>query len=336
MAPTLSPLSPALPLLLALLCATTGLGAQGGPCELPPQEWCRSWDSALHCGALGLCARLAWAPPGSDICKDFVTLLVHMANESATKVAVESFLRRECAALPVPSMVTPCQNLVHEYLELLVTDLQEHLKPSWVCGRLDLCPGGAPALPPLGALSTRLKVAVPLPQCWLCRTMVSRLEATVPVERVAAVASGLCHLLPLPLTGACQCLAQRYTALLLERLLGQLGPRVLCRFLRACGEGDTRDPLLLPPPEPPLRDDEEAASPDGDFAKKPPVTSGWQLGDTREPPAACAGTQEMGQGPPALSPKLGPCALGPIYWCSSPGAALRCQALQHCQEHIWA
>ncbi|KAM9368613.1 pulmonary surfactant-associated protein B [Phaethornis superciliosus] len=300
---SLSPLSPALPLLLALLCATTGLGVQGGPCELPPPEWCRSWDSALRCGALGLCARLAWAPPGSDICKDcqqIVTLLVHMANESATKVAVESFLRRECAALPVPAMVTPCQDLVHEYLGVLVTHLQEQLKPSWVCGRLDLCPGGAPALPPLGALSTRLKVAVPLPQCWLCRTMVSRLEATVPVERVAEVASGLCHLLPLPLTGACQCLAQRYTALLLQRLLGHLGPRFLCDFVQT------------------------------------PVTSELRLGDTWEPPAACAGTQEMGQGHPALSPRLGPCALGPIYWCSSPGAAQRCQALQHCQEHVWA
>lgn len=43
------------------------------------------------------------------------------------QVAVEGFLRQECAALPVPTMVTPCQNLVHQYLSLLLTDIEGHL-----------------------------------------------------------------------------------------------------------------------------------------------------------------------------------------------------------------
>lgn len=55
------------------------------------------------------------------------------------QVAVEGFLRRECSALPVPTMVTPCQNLVHEYLALLVTHLEEHL----VSGTHGCCEGRA-------------------------------------------------------------------------------------------------------------------------------------------------------------------------------------------------
>ncbi|XP_035170295.1 pulmonary surfactant-associated protein B-like [Oxyura jamaicensis] len=94
-------------------------------------------------------------------CQEVVTLLIRMANESATKVAVEGFLRRECTALPVPTMVAPCQNLVHEYVTLLVTHLEEHLKPSAICARLELCPGepgGVLAVPPrLGAPSARLQ-----------------------------------------------------------------------------------------------------------------------------------------------------------------------------------
>lgn len=55
------------------------------------------------------------------------------------QVAVEGFLRRECSALPVPTMVTPCQNLVHEYLALLVTHLEQHL----VSGTHGCCEGRA-------------------------------------------------------------------------------------------------------------------------------------------------------------------------------------------------
>ncbi|XP_074664436.1 pulmonary surfactant-associated protein B [Strix aluco] len=319
MALPLSP-SPVLALLLTLLCATPGLGVPGGRCGVPPSAWCRSWETALRCGALGHCARQAWAPPATDMCSDcqqIVTLLTRMANESATKVAVEGFLRRECAALPVPTMVSPCQNLVHQYFSLLLEDLEGRLKPSAICAHLTLCPGepgGAPAVPPLGALSTRLQVAagealpVPLPLCWLCRTFLTRAEAAVPKEKVAAAAAGLCRVLPAVVAGACQCLAQRYAVLALEGALGRLGPRLLCHLLLACRPEDGDAPLS--PPQRPL-------------------------GDTEAP---CGGTEALGPGHPlpALSPNLGPCALGPTYWCSSPEAARRCQALQHCQEHVWA
>ncbi|XP_075580216.1 pulmonary surfactant-associated protein B [Pelecanus crispus] len=308
--------SPALALLLALLWATPGLGVPGERCGGSPPARCQSWETLLRCGALGRCASPPGAAPTTDMCADcqqIVTLLTRMANESATKAAVEGFLRRECAALPVPTMVPPCQNLVHEYFGLLLADLEGRLKPSAVCARLELCPeerGGVPAVPPLGALNARPQVPasealpVPLPLCWLCRTFLARAEAAVPKEGVATVAAGLCRVLPAAVAGACQCLAQRYAVLALEGVLGRLGPRLLCRLLLACRPEDGSGPLAPP----------------------------WRpLGETAAPPAACASTQDL----PALSPNLGPCALGPTYWCSSPEAARRCQALQHCQEHVW-
>ncbi|XP_075379893.1 pulmonary surfactant-associated protein B [Mycteria americana] len=309
--------SPALVLLLAVLSATPGPGVPGGRCGVPPPAWSQGWETARSCRALGRCH--ARAPPGTDVCADcqqIVTLLIRMANESATKAAVEGFLRQECAALPVPTMVAPCQNLVHEYFGLLLADLEGHLKPSAVCARLELCPGepgGAPAVPPRGALGTRLQVGalpVPLPLCWLCRTFLARAEAAVPKETVAAAAAGLCRVLPAVAVGACQCLAQRYAVLALEEVLGRLGPRLLCRLLLACRPEDGYAPLSPP--------------------RRP-------LGATAAPPAPGASGEDPPRGGdlPVLSPNLGPCALGPTYWCSGPEAARRCQALQHCQEHVW-
>ncbi|XP_064031585.1 pulmonary surfactant-associated protein B [Pogoniulus pusillus] len=317
------PPSPALALLLVLLYATPGLGVPGAGCQVPPSGWCQSWDTALRCGALGHCARLAWAPPNTDVCADcqqVVTLLIHMVNESATKVAIENFLRRECLALPMPTMVAPCQNLVHEYFSLILTDLEGHLKPSAVCAHLELCPHdprGAPLLPPLKALSAHLQAGtalpMPLPLCWLCRTFLARAEAAVPKETLASAAAGLCRVLPTVAVGACQCLAQRYAVLALEVLLGRLAPRLLCQLLLSCRPEDIKAQMPLPPVPPP---------------SVPPAPSGLLEAGQAPKPAACAGIE-------ALSPALGLCALGPSFWCSSPEAARQCQALQYCQEHNW-
>ncbi|TRZ16027.1 hypothetical protein HGM15179_011101 [Zosterops borbonicus] len=177
-----------------------------------------------------------------------------------------------------PVMVTPCQALVQGS-------------------------GGA-------GLSSKV---LPLPLCWLCRRLVARAEAAVPVGSVAAAAAGLCRALPLPVAGACQCLAERYAALALEGLLGRLGPRLLCRLFLACRSGDdwdNEDVGTLPPP--------------------------WVLEAIVVRLAECVSEEDpIGVGVPALSLPAGPCALGPIFWCSGPEAARRCQALQHCQEHVW-
>ncbi|KAM6235108.1 pulmonary surfactant-associated protein B [Porphyrio hochstetteri] len=304
------PPPPALPLLLlALLGAPPGLGEPGVRCGVPPTAWCQSLETALRCGALGHCARHAWAAPDTDICADcqqVVTILTRMANESAVKAAVEGSLQRECAALPVPSLVPPCQRLVHDLCSRLLAGLEGQLKPSAICAHLDLCPGGALAVSPLAALSTHLQAGaalpMPLPLCWLCRTFLARAEAAVPKEKLAAAAAELCRALPVAVAGACQCLAQRYAALGLEWVLGRLGPRLLCRLLLSC-----RPEEPVAPPAPPR--------------------------DTQGPLAMGCGSTL--QDPPMLSPDPGPCAQGPTYWCSSPEAAQRCQALQHCQDHVW-
>ncbi|XP_071435309.1 pulmonary surfactant-associated protein B isoform X2 [Pithys albifrons albifrons] len=313
----------ALPLLLALLGATPGLGAPGGGCGVPPSAWCQSWDTALRCGALEHCPHLAQRDPDVDtcaICQQLFDFLHRVSNQSSVQVAVEQVLRGLC--LPLPILATPCQATVHTLVLRLLWELQ-HLVPRQACANLKLCPGepgGAPAMPALGVLSTHLQAVaapsvpvalpVPLPLCWLCRTFVTQAEAAIPVAKVASAATGLCRALPLVAAGACQCLAQRYASLLLEGLLGRLGPRLLCRLLFACHSGGDEDTGALPPP--------------------------WALEAIVVQLAECVSQEDLkGVAPPALSPPLGPCALGPIYWCSGPEAARRCQALQHCQEHVW-
>ncbi|XP_068030435.1 pulmonary surfactant-associated protein B [Anomalospiza imberbis] len=277
-----------LPLLLALLGTTPGLGAPEGGCGVPPSAWCQDWVTALRCGALGRCPHLTRGPPDMDtcaMCQQVLDFLRQISNESALE------------------------------------------KPHEVCAKLKLCPGepgAALAVPVLEAPGSHLQgsglspkaLPLPLPLCWLCRSLVARAEAAVPVGSVATAVAGLCRALPLPVAGACQCLAERYAALALEGLLGRLGPRLLCRLFLACHSGDNGD--------------------NGDNEHVGTLPPPWVLEAIVVRLAECVREEDpKGVGVPALSLSLGPCALGPIFWCSGPEAARRCQALQHCQEHVW-
>ncbi|XP_068776625.1 pulmonary surfactant-associated protein B [Struthio camelus] len=372
-----------LSLLLALLCASPGLGGPGVPvgrCGVQPHAWCQSWETALRCGALAHCARRGWAPGAKEDmcadCQEIISLLTRMANESAAKVAVEGFLQRECTALPVPTMVPPCQRLVHEYFGLFVASLEGHLKPAALCARLDLCPGE-----PMGATELMVlmrdrrsdahsqatlgeDLPVPLPLCWLCRTFISRAEAAIPKETLATAAARLCRVLPAAVAGACQCLAERYTVIFLEMLLGKVGPRLLCSKLFSCGAEDSR--TLLAPAGPGSTQAPGAgtcqacmaatAGANGSAVEDALLRACTLAGAAPECQAlvrrhgrrllarrdegwdSSALCRELGlcQVPPEPALSLGPCVLGPAYWCSSPEAAQRCQAVQHCQAHVWA
>ncbi|XP_071273716.1 pulmonary surfactant-associated protein B [Agelaius tricolor] len=205
------------------------------------------------------------------------------------------------------------------------------------------CPCTVSPVPQGSGLSP---LSLPLPRCWLCRSLVARAEAAVPVRSVAAAVAGLCRALPLPLAGACQCLAERYAELALEGLLGRLGPRLLCRLFLACSgsgdsgdSGDSQHEGTLPPPWAleaivvRLADcvREEAVPPS--LQGTVPECTRHSLG--RAPggvptlggaPHGCVPPQDpKGATVPALSLSLGPCALGPMFWCSGPEAARRCQ-----------
>uniref|UniRef100_A0A8C2Q4K0 Saposin B-type domain-containing protein n=2 Tax=Euteleostomi TaxID=117571 RepID=A0A8C2Q4K0_CYPCA len=44
----------------------------------------------------------------------------------------------------------------------------------------------------------------------------------------------VCHVVPLVVGGICQCLAERYTVLLLDALLGRVLPQLVCGLVLRC------------------------------------------------------------------------------------------------------
>lgn len=64
-----------------------------------------------------------------------------------------------------------------------------------------------------------------------------------PPQGVLAVAvAQACHVVPLVVGGICQCLAERYTVLLLDALLGRVVPQLVCGLVLRCASEDAIGP----------------------------------------------------------------------------------------------
>lgn len=64
-----------------------------------------------------------------------------------------------------------------------------------------------------------------------------------PPQGVLGVAvAQVCHVVPLVVGGICQCLAERYTVILLEALLGRVLPQLVCGLVLRCSSEDLTGP----------------------------------------------------------------------------------------------
>ncbi|NXY21359.1 PSPB protein, partial [Atrichornis clamosus] len=168
-----------------VLTVAAGLGAPGGGCGVPPSTWCQSWVTALRCGALGRCPHLTQEPSDVDtcaLCQQLFSLLHRASNQSAMQVP--SGWGTGATVVLVSVTVGICLAVVLAFVQHLLRELQ-HLMSRQVCARLKLChrePGGVLAMPVLGVPGAHLQglppeaLPLPLPLCWLCRSLVARAE----------------------------------------------------------------------------------------------------------------------------------------------------------------
>ncbi|XP_059112700.1 pulmonary surfactant-associated protein B isoform X3 [Peromyscus eremicus] len=245
-------------LLLPTLCSP---GAAAGSassldCAQGPKFWCQNLEQAVQCRALGHCLQEVWGHAGpNDLCQeceDIVHLLVKMTKEDVFQDTIRKFLEQECEVLPLKLLVPRCRQVLDVYLPLVIDYFQSQINPKAICNHVGLCPlaqakpeqepGTQDAIPdPLlnklvlsampGALLARpglhtqdlseQQLPIPLPFCWLCRTLIKRVQAVIP-----------------------KCLAERYTVLLLDALLGRVVPQLVCGLVLRCSSEDAIGPAL--------------------------------------------------------------------------------------------
>nr|XP_056716740.1 pulmonary surfactant-associated protein B [Euleptes europaea] len=384
-------------LLLTLLCGGSALANKISihhQCAQGPTYWCKNLMTAIQCGTLQHCMQTGWNwtthEDSCADCKQIVTILTRMAKESFFKEAIQKYLDHECTTLPLQTLIPRCQTLVDTYLDLFISSLEGRIKPLSVCTKLGLChsepmesentfntlvpvveeffqllQGKALITPNSQTQKPGEELPIPLPLCWMCRSFVGRIEGLIPKEAIAKSLSQLCRILPATIAGMCQCLMEKYTVIIVDLILGKLGPRLICGMMLMCATeencGPEFDPGLLPCQaclaissqvklslkanntraeiEAALLSTCSSTYPDWQEECKSFVhqyqlklatrlAKSWSAQKTCQELGACVAEWGLFPGDTA-------CAQGPTYWCSSLSAAEQCKAVQHCQTHVW-
>ncbi|XP_005385471.1 PREDICTED: pulmonary surfactant-associated protein B isoform X1 [Chinchilla lanigera] len=224
-----------------------------------------------HVGADDLCQE----------CEDIVRILTKMAKEAIFQKTIRKFLERECDVLPLKLLVPRCRSVLEDYFPLVIDYFQSRITPKDICQNLGLCQPGQPEPelepepgrpdPPPGSLPEPLpdkpvqprlpralsvwpgphtqelseqQLPIPLPFCWLCRTLLKRVQAMIPKGVLAVAVAQVCHVVPLVVGGICQCLAERYTVLLLDALMSRMLPQLVCGLILRCSMENSAGPVL--------------------------------------------------------------------------------------------
>ncbi|XP_059798454.1 pulmonary surfactant-associated protein B isoform X1 [Balaenoptera ricei] len=267
-------------LLLAALCGPGTAAVLTTPslaCAQGPEFWCQSLEQALQCRALGHCLKEVWGHVEADDlcqeCEDITYVLTKMAKEVISQGTIRELLEHECDIFPLKLLGSQCHRMLDTYFPLVIHHFQNQMSPKATCEHLGLCkrthPEPRQEPEPSGPLQDKLVLSVlpgalqarpgpqtqdlseqrfplpiPLPVCWLCRTLIKRIQAVIPKGTLATTVAQVCHVVPLVVGGICQCLAERYVSILLNTLLDHMLPQLVCGLILRCSSEDGAGPAL--------------------------------------------------------------------------------------------
>ncbi|XP_053320455.1 pulmonary surfactant-associated protein B isoform X2 [Spea bombifrons] len=381
---------------VCVLCVIAGVSGNvlvKDGCAQGPEFWCQDLVTAAQCGAIDHCKDTVWKEGEETLCgecKQIVAIMLNMVKASSIQDTVKSFLHKECSHLPITPLIVQCHQLVEQYQGILVDVLESQIKPQAICSSLTFCSSDQSNSWNSDQLTNHIleKVLpliqenvhnvytkasqeqggngdfpIPMPMCWMCKSFIGRFEAAIPKDAIAKSATALCLVLPGKIAGVCQCLVERYTVIILDLILGKLGPKLVCGLLFMCStelpvmpvlshditcdmclavtykvkptlgenatEADIKAALLRVCADPELDRKEcqnfiqEHLAQLIQILQKP-----WDAKRTCKDAGFCPAVTNP-------APEHTGCAAGPLYWCRSLETAKECEALGHCLTHVW-
>ncbi|XP_043534566.1 prosaposin [Chiloscyllium plagiosum] len=114
-------------------------------CAEGPTFWCQNVKTASDCGAVKHCQQTVWRQPTvksvpCDLCTEVVSVMGNLLKDNATEEELKSYLEKACDLLPNPTLTSQCNELVDEYLPVILDILKGELEnPEVVCSALHLC-----------------------------------------------------------------------------------------------------------------------------------------------------------------------------------------------------
>nr|WBW70109.1 venom protein [Lampona murina] len=158
-----------------------------------------------------------------DVCKDVVSSLRQKLSDPSSKEIVLIFFEEGCARLP-GSLAQECKTFIDQNIDTVMGMLIQELDPDTVCSVLRICPGKVEKLKDV--------------ECDLCKEVVSKVEDLVKDKKtedeIKSALDKVCSYLPSSLSAKCENFVNEYTDILIQLLLQEMDPDMVCAELKIC------------------------------------------------------------------------------------------------------
>ncbi|XP_066930344.1 uncharacterized protein [Clytia hemisphaerica] len=198
-------------------------------------------DSAALCTTLHACTSVQKATPAKkvqanpvtcEVCEYAMNYLDSILADNATEKEIIDALDSLCAKLP-SSISGECTSLINQYGDTILKLLISELKPDQICKELGLCSSVKKAI----NVPVKKVKANPV-ACEVCEYAMSYLDQTLSdhatEQEIINAVESLCSKLPSTISGECNTLVQQYGEAIIQMLIQQLKPEVICKELGLC------------------------------------------------------------------------------------------------------
>ncbi|XP_068710683.1 prosaposin-like [Montipora capricornis] len=359
-------------------------------CSWGPSYWCENFEQAVECKALEHCRENVWAVKDEvacEICEEIVPKIKDFLSNTTTQEEVITLLEQACSA--IGEFATMCKALVDKYEPLIMTNLEKIMDdPQQVCTALGLCTSKAKETVaaklifkplPLRPHSVASKPAIfkskpyrASPQCILCEYVMGELKTILKEnatqQEIEDALEEVCSILPETVRNDCNEFVQQYEPAIVQILIAELDPSIVCTTLGLCASKEHRKALekqvtlkvgsnetcqicvlVMTYLKNLLADNateqeilallEQICNylPSQIASECNALISEYgqavlDLIATSDPKTLC---EEVGLCSALKKKGNYLCSFGPSFWCANKQNAAMCNAVKHCADHVW-
>jgi len=173
------------------------------------------------------------------LCEYVVTTLDKMVTDKANEQEIKDALEKLCNMLP-SSISKQCDSFVETYTDLIIDLLTKDVSPEMICTNLGLCKKDM--VRPMEVVEVEtIRVGgdrVGGAYCTLCELVINNLDSQLEdksnEDEIKAALDVLCYGLSTPVHKECLKLVSQYTDELVEMIVKDYSPNVICADLGLC------------------------------------------------------------------------------------------------------
>jgi len=158
-----------------------------------------------------------------------------IVEQNSTEEEIKAAFEESCTYLS--AIIPNCKQVVDQYADQAIKMLVDGLlKPEQVCLELGLCPAKVKSV--VAVKTPSIKSAVTCELCTLAMGYIDKqLKGNTSKAAITQALDKVCSLLPSKYTDECDELVNQYSDIILNLLIQQLDPSLICKEIQLCASG---------------------------------------------------------------------------------------------------